>query len=250
MSQERPRRPQDVQQEPIKYGDVFEVSGDLAEKPIGLKDATRMQTAEATVFGETQKSGAAVVMLAAAIVNERAGLVGSDEVADVTGDIGVTVTATDYGTPVITESIAGQVVGQYYESTQVQQQQQTTIGEALEATAHIAGNKAVDKNDAAAIQAAEVRATGSNVITPGGVAAAAQSEASFNAGLDRDEDKIKLTHDLTGATVKLPADKAPTREDADRVTSAELRNNPNLETHPGGVAASVAAAARFNEGTI
>ncbi|CAL5395453.1 unnamed protein product [Camellia sinensis] len=250
MSQEQPRQPQDVQQEPIKYGDVFAVSSDLAEKPIGLKDATKMQTAEATVFGETQKSGAAVVMLAAAIVNERAGLVGSNEVADVTGDIGVTVTATDYGTRVITESIAGQVVGQYYESTQVQQQQQTTpgslaqskitIGEALEATAHIASNKTVDKRDAAAIQAAEVRATGSNVISPGGVAVAAQSEASLNAGLVRDEDKIELTHVLTGATAKLSADKAATREDA------ELRNNPNLETHPGGVA----AAARFNEGTI
>ncbi|CAL5392858.1 unnamed protein product [Camellia sinensis] len=228
MSQEQRRRPQDVQQEPIKYGDVFAVSSDLAEKPIGLKDATKMQTAEATVFGETQKSGAAVVMLAAAIVNERAGLVGSNEVADVTGDVGVTVTATDYGTRVITESIAGQVVGQYYESTQQ--------GEALEATAHIASNKTVDKRDAAA----EVRATGSNVISPGGVAVAAQSEASLNAGLARDEDKIKLTHVLTGATAKLSADKAATREDA------ELRNNPNLETHPGGVY----AAARFNEGTI
>ncbi|GMP56402.1 hypothetical protein CsSME_00020909 [Camellia sinensis var. sinensis] len=55
MSQEQPRQPQDVQQEPIKYGDVFAVSSDLAEKPIGLKDATKMQTAEATVFEETQK---------------------------------------------------------------------------------------------------------------------------------------------------------------------------------------------------
>jgi hypothetical protein len=38
-----------------------------------------------------------------------------------------------------------------------------------------------------------------------------------------------------------------TREDAEGVVSAELRNNPNPVTQPGGVAASVAAAARLNE---
>ena len=71
-------------------------------------------------------------------------------------------------------------------------QSQITIGEALEATIHTAGNKPVDQSDAAAIKAAEVRATGSNVVTPGGVAATAQSAASFNDGLDCFEDKIKL----------------------------------------------------------
>lgn len=30
--------------------------------------------------------------------------------------------------------------------------------------------------------------------------------------------------------------------------SAELRNNPSMTTHPGGVAASISAAARLNEG--
>jgi len=38
-----------------------------------------------------------------------------------------------------------------------------------------------------------------------------------------------------------------TRQDAEGVVSAELRNNPNLSTHPGGVAASITAAARLNE---
>lgn len=47
---------------------------------------------------------------------------------------------------------------------------------------------------------------------------------------------------------KLPADKAATREDAEGIISAELRNDPNLQAHPGGVAASVAAAVRINEG--
>lgn len=50
-----------------------------------------------------------------------------------------------------------------------------TIGEALEATVQTSGYKPVDRSAAAAIQAAEVRATGSNVITLGGLAATAQS---------------------------------------------------------------------------
>lgn len=49
------------------------------------------------------------------------------------------------------------------------------------------------------------------------------------------------------ATLKLPADKAATRRDAERVTSAEMRNDTFLTTHPTGVAASVAAAARLNQ---
>lgn len=67
-----------------------------------------------------------------------------------------------------------------------------TIGEALEATALTAGQRPVDYSDAAAIQAAEVRATGRTNIVPGGVAAAAQSAATRNARTTRDEDKTKL----------------------------------------------------------
>lgn len=50
--------------------------------------------------------------------------------------------------------------------------------------------------------------------------------------------------------MKLPADKPVTMEDAEGVISAEMRNNPNKTTHPGGVAASLATAARVNEGVI
>ncbi|KAA8548647.1 hypothetical protein F0562_000331 [Nyssa sinensis] len=242
MSQEQPRWPQ-AEQEPIRYGDVFLVSGNLASKPIAPQDAAMMQTAEASVLGQTQKGGPAAVMQSAANRNERAGLVGHGDISDVAGEQGVTVVEIDVP------------VGRYVEPTPVQQtipggpvQAAITIGEALEATAQTAGNKPVDQSDAAAIQAAETRATGSNVVTPGGVAATAQSAATFNAGMTRDEDKIKLTDVLTGVTVKLPADKAATRQDAEGVIAAELRNNPNMTTHPGGVAASVAAAARLNEG--
>ncbi|KVI08548.1 Seed maturation protein [Cynara cardunculus var. scolymus] len=104
-----------------------------------------------------------------------------------------------------------------------------TIGEALEATALTAGSRPVDYSDAAAIQAAEVRATGRTNIVPGGVAAAAQSAATRNARVTRDDDKTKLSEILAG------------------VIGAELRNDPNLTTRPGGVAASLAAAARINQ---
>lgn len=43
------------------------------------------------------------------------------------------------------------------------------------------GEKAVDRSDAAAIQAAEVRATGQTNIMPRGLAATAQSAAQNNA---------------------------------------------------------------------
>lgn len=67
-----------------------------------------------------------------------------------------------------------------------------TIGEALEATAMTAGSKPVERSDAAAIQAAEVRATGRTNVVPRGVAAAAQSAATLNARATKDEDKTKL----------------------------------------------------------
>ncbi|KAK9016532.1 hypothetical protein V6N11_079028 [Hibiscus sabdariffa] len=122
-----------------------------------------------------------------------------------------------------------------------------TIGEALEATALTAGKKPVEWSDAAAIQAAEVRATGRTSIMPGGVAAAAQSAATLNARATRDEDKTKLADILANATSKLPSDKPATRKDAEGVMGAETRNDPNLTTHPAGVSASIAAAARLNQ---
>jgi len=146
------------------------------------------------------------------------------------------------------------VVQQYTEPTPVQtgraravRGSAITIGEALEATAQTVGYKVVDQSDASAIQAAEVRATGNNVVAPGGLAAMAQSAAAHNADCSRDEDKVKLSDLLSGATAKLAADKAVTLQDAEGVASAEVRNNPDATATPGGIAASVAAAARINE---
>ncbi|XP_050220081.1 late embryogenesis abundant protein D-34-like [Mercurialis annua] len=256
MSQEQPRRPQQ-DEDPIRYGDVFNVSGDLASKSIAPEDANLMQSAETMVFGQTQKGGVAAAMQSAATLNERAGIVGHRDATDATAQ-GVTVTETQVpGARIITEKVAGQIVGQSVQPspgavglTAGTVQNVITIGEALEAAAHTAGNKPVDQSDAAAIQAAEVRATGSNVIIPGGLAATAQSAASCNATENRDEDKVKLTDILTGASANLAADKVVTRADAEGVASAELRNSPNLSMYSGGVAETIIAAARFNENDI
>ena len=67
-----------------------------------------------------------------------------------------------------------------------------TIGEALEATALAAGDEPVERSDAAAIQAAEARATGLDANVPGGLAAQAQSAAAANAWAARDVDKTTL----------------------------------------------------------
>ena len=72
-----------------------------------------------------------------------------------------------------------------------------TIGEALDATVLTAGNKPVEWSDAAAIQAAEVRATGRTNIMPGGVAASAQSAATLNASANSEDDKTTLAVVLT-----------------------------------------------------
>ncbi|KAI9089685.1 hypothetical protein K1719_028978 [Acacia pycnantha] len=267
MSQEQPRRPQGDSsnfQDPIKYGDVFNVTGDLAQKPVAPQDAAMMQSAETRVIGRTQSGGVAATMQSASSINEQAGLVGHRDVSDITGDRGVTVMETQVaGRRIVTEAVGGQVVGQYVQPTSNQPAQvgagaaaggggdtaKLTIGEALEATAHTVGDKPVEQSDAAAIQAAEMRATGRNEITPGGLAATAQSAAAYNAGCDRDEDKIKMSDIVSGAMARLPADKPVTKQDAEGVVGAEMRNNPNVTTTPGGVAASVAAAARLNENT-
>jgi hypothetical protein len=89
---------------------------------------------------------------------------------------------------VITESIGSQVVGQFVEPDVamndpglVLDPDAITIGEALEASGLTqAGDKPLEQSDAAAIQAAEMRATGKNHTEPGGLGAIAQSAATKN----------------------------------------------------------------------
>ncbi|XP_010277174.1 PREDICTED: late embryogenesis abundant protein D-34-like [Nelumbo nucifera] len=233
MSQQQPQRPQ-ATEEPIKYGTYPQFPGNLQPNPSHLK----MQSAENRVLGQTQKGSPASVMQSAAARNERAGH-GDD--TDITTNEGLTVAENDgAGNRIVNESIADQVVGQF-------KRDPITIGEALEATAVTVGDISVDKSDAAAIRAAELRATGGDTISQGGVAAAAQSAATVNAQTMRHEEKIKIGDVLMDAAIKLPGDRPATREDAEEVAGAEMRENPKSATHPSGVAASVAAAARLNK---
>lgn len=104
--QEQPSRPQ----EPVKYGDVFEVTGELADKAIAPEDANMMQAAETRVFGHTQKGGAAATMQSAATANERGGFVHPGDATDLAVERGVTVAQTEVpGARVTTEFVGGQV---------------------------------------------------------------------------------------------------------------------------------------------
>ncbi|XP_068651264.1 late embryogenesis abundant protein D-34-like [Aristolochia californica] len=257
MSHEQPHQPTT---EALKYGDIFTVPDELSGQPIAPKDASDMQTAENIVRARTADAGPAAAMQSAAEFNTRSGLVDPNDRTDIVGQKGVSVLATDTagGLRIVTEAVAGQVVAHYArlvpaEDTPPVPPQEVgvkvdviTIGEALEASALSAGEKPVDLGDAAAIEAAEMRARGRNVVEPGGVAASAQSAASANARTALDEEKTTLADLLTDATAKLPADKPVTREDAEAIARAELRNSPNMGTYPGGVAASLVAAATLN----
>ncbi|KAH1136436.1 hypothetical protein AAZX31_10G027100 [Glycine max] len=255
MSQEQLKKPQG-EQDPIKYGDVFKVSDELAFKPIAPRDAALMQATENQALGQTQKGGPASVMQSAATENLRAGVVGRQDISDVARNEGVSVTETKVGCHrVITEFVGRHVVGQFVEPDvpmntpgTALERDAITIGEALEASA-IAGasDKPVDESDAAAIQAAEMRATGKNETEPGGLGARAQSAATRNTRTVSHSHKTTLSDVLTDAKEKLPADKAVTREDAEGVIGAELRNKLDMRTTPGGVAASMAAAATLNQ---
>ncbi|CAA6667182.1 unnamed protein product [Spirodela intermedia] len=216
-----------------------------------------MQSAENIATGKTLKGGPAAVMQSAAARNERTGHVGHGQVSGFVSEQGVGVVETNVpGRHTVTETIGDQTVGGYEMPTplasgcpaEVLGSGKLTIGEALEAAALSEGEKLVDRSDAAAIQAAEMRATGLNETLPGGVGAQAQSAASINARVPpASSERTTLGEVLSDASMKLPADKPVTREDAERVARAEMRNNPAMTTHPTGVAASVEAAARLNE---
>ncbi|XP_073141999.1 late embryogenesis abundant protein D-34-like [Henckelia pumila] len=251
MSQQQPQRP-----EAVKYGDVFHVSGQLSRTPIAPQDAATMQAAENMVLGETPKGGVGATMQSASSWNERRGLVGHNDMTGIMSEHGAAVSETDVdGYRVITEAVGGQIVGRYGQPREVTMADpssdvdpdECTIGEALEATAISAGDKPVDESDAAAIQTAEVRATGLGHVVPGGLGAEAKSAAAHNARIAGDEGKTTLEDILMDATQKLSGDKAVTREDAEGVIQAEIINTPDMAAHPGGVAASMVAAARLNQ---
>ncbi|KAE8675081.1 Late embryoproteinsis abundant protein D-34 [Hibiscus syriacus] len=119
-----------------------------------------------------------------------------------------------------------------------------SIGEALEAAAISVGDKPVDRGDVAAIRAAEARAAGSSVA---GLGSKAQAAVNFNDREAYDYNKITISDVLSDATAKLPRDKAVTSEDADGVRGAEVSDKPESMPTPGGVADTLATAARVNQ---
>ncbi|XP_057519574.1 late embryogenesis abundant protein 47-like [Amaranthus tricolor] len=133
-----------------------------------------------------------------------------------------------------------------------------TIGEALEVVANIVGNKPVDESDAAAIQAAEMRATGATAPPISGIGLQAQAAAMVNARRIYDQDKTTLAEIIGDATEKLESDKPVTLRDAEKVRAAELQGDvegligshcdaPKETVTPGGVAEAISTAATLNQ---
>ncbi|KAE8681582.1 putative Late embryoproteinsis abundant protein D-34 [Hibiscus syriacus] len=221
---------------------------------LGISIHTAMQSAENTVLGHTTKKGPAAAMQSASTGNERASLVSHNQ----GGHQGVSVIKSnkDDGEVLVTESIGGQVVAEYRQPdvSAVTTTPATlidpgpiTIGEALEVAALSASDKPIDESDVAAIQAAEMIATGSSEILPGGIASEAQSAAIRNSQINRSEDRATLSDILADASAILPKDKVVTREDAEKVVAAEVRNKAEMQTTPGGVGDAMAIAARRNQ---
>uniref|UniRef100_A0ACD5X2P4 Uncharacterized protein n=1 Tax=Avena sativa TaxID=4498 RepID=A0ACD5X2P4_AVESA len=165
-------------------------------------------------------------------------------------DDSLRVTETDQhdGRRVVTATAGGQVMAQFTVPAPGATDA-VTIGEALQAAA---SDAPVGLADAAAVQAAETRATGLGRAVPGGVAAAAQKAAETNMRLgggvgDAGEEMVQLRDVVGSATEVLPANKAVTREDARKVAAAAARNAAG---GGGGsdVADAVAAAAQMNQG--
>lgn len=214
MSHGQPNRPQpeDIgNQEPIKYGDVFKVTGDLATELISSHDAATMTAAETGILGQPQRGSPAAVMQAAAAINEASVLVGRHGMAEMAKDHGITVMeTTNDGHRIITEAVDGQILGRRVEpeapsapmnlGSAAIDGDRISIGEALEAAALSVGDKPVDQNDADAISAAEIRATGEKNVRPGGVGESAQSAAALNSHVTRREDMAKLSDVLTVRT--------------------------------------------------
>ena len=210
--------PQQAPEPAIQYGHVFAVTGDLAVQPIAPRDAAAMRSAEESVPGVPVPPGsgggfsAAVAMETAAAYNEAVGAVRPGQASDAAAKQGIAVTQTAVpGGRIVTEFVAGQVVGQYSvvadqammgrEEQQFEEEEEdaskVTIGEAMEAAALSAGDRPLQEADAAAIRAAERQAQGTDEVMPGGLGDQAWAAASANAWAERDEDKITISDVLS-----------------------------------------------------
>ncbi|KAK3153775.1 hypothetical protein QOZ80_2BG0180980 [Eleusine coracana subsp. coracana] len=221
-----------------------------------------MRDAEDAALDRTPSGGAAAVMQSAAARNQRLGVMGETENLEAAHDADERSMAISEarvpGGRVVTEFVADQPVKQYFEADEeathdagsgVLDGTKITIGEALEATTFSTGDQAVEPSDAEAIAAAEARAAGTDEAPPDKIAARARATVEANACAEQEEDKTTIRDVLADATSRLGTDKDVDREDAVVwVVAAEMRAEPDAAARPGGVAASVAAAARLNCG--
>jgi len=226
------------------------VSGEVEKEPITVKDAALMQSAETRAVGRSHKGGAAAIMQSAAEINERFGLVDRNRETIATAE-GMAVIETQVpGQVACTEFVAGQPVHSEIKPVSAQHSvaasDAITIGQALESAAMKKGDKPIDSNDARAIQSAEKRATGNPLTQKGGLAATAQAAAELNPRVN-DVGKTTLSNILLAASEDLPADKAVTREDAEKIMEAEARGSPHGRPQSGGIGEAMQAAAKLNE---
>ncbi|GJN03291.1 hypothetical protein PR202_ga20721 [Eleusine coracana subsp. coracana] len=139
MSQPQQRRgteaEQQQQQGPIKYGDAFNVKGELAGQPIAPQDAAVMRSAEQSVPGvqvPQEKGGgfsAGGFMESAAQYNQAVGAVQPGQASEAAAKQGINITQDPVpGGRIVTEFVAGQVVGQYAVAEAPAAQQQDGAG--------------------------------------------------------------------------------------------------------------------------
>ncbi|CAL5006768.1 unnamed protein product [Urochloa decumbens] len=135
LQQQGGKAPAAAPQEPIKYGDAFKVKGELAGQPIAPRDAAAMRSAEDSVPGVQvpQESGggfsAAAFMETAAQYNEAVGAVRPGQASDAAAKHGINLTQDAVpGGKIVTEFVAGQVVGQYAVAEAPAAQQQDAAG--------------------------------------------------------------------------------------------------------------------------
>ncbi|CAL0310349.1 unnamed protein product [Lupinus luteus] len=115
MSQEQPKRGNN-KEGGIRYGDVFEVGGELASKPITPRDAATVQSVESQIMGgHTQKGGPASLMESAAAKNERAGVVGHKASTNIARNDGTSIYEDKCvgGKRVLTQTLGGEVLGHF-----------------------------------------------------------------------------------------------------------------------------------------
>ncbi|TVU06720.1 hypothetical protein EJB05_49948 [Eragrostis curvula] len=137
-----PAGQQQQHQGPIKYGDAFTVKGELAGQVIAPQDAAAMRSAEQSVPGvqvPQEKGGgfsAGGFMQTAAEYNQAVGAVQPGQASEAAAKQGINLTQDPVpGGRIVTEFVAGQVVGQYAVAEAPAQQQQDGAAGANKAAA-------------------------------------------------------------------------------------------------------------------